>query len=298
MTEYDYGYDERPEGGKTVRGYQVVIIALAVILAVMSFIFLRQISNQKAEFAIERTALNEQFADLMGEYDDLQTTNDTLNVQMAEQRQRADSILTQLNSERRLSANKIREYENTLRIMREVARGYVKTIDSLNRENTKLVGEIGEMREQVTSQRLRADMAEENVSELSTKVRQGSVVRARDINLVPLSANDRELNRAGRATQLRVDFVLSANELAQPGERPVYVRVVGPDGYLLANNPGATFGYEGEQRAYTASREVDYQNQDLAVALYYKGSGVVAGKYLVEIYMDGRLLGSREVNLR
>jgi hypothetical protein len=235
----------------------------------------------------------------MGDYDNLQTTNDTLNIQMAGERQRADSILTQLNKERRLSASKIREYEATLQTMRTVARGYVKTIDSLNRENTKLIGENLNMREQVTTLSLRADRAEESVSELSTKVRQGSVVRARDINLVPLSTNDRELQRAARAAQLRVDFVLSANELAQPGERPVYVRVVGPDGYLLANNPGATFDFEGEARAYTALREVDYDNtKDISVALYYKGSGIVAGKYLVEVYMDGRLLGSREATLR
>ncbi len=298
MTEYDYGYDERPEAGKTIRGYQIAIIALAVILAVMSFIFMRQMANQKADFALERNMLNEQFSSLMGDYDNLQTTNDTLNIQMASERQRADSILTQLNNERRLSANKIREYENTLRLMRATAKGYIATIDSLNRLNTRLIGENLEMRERVTTERMRAEMAEESVSELSTKVRQGSVVRARDINLVPLSDRDRELQRAGRAAQLRVDFVLSANELAQPGERPVYVRVVGPDGYLLANNPGATFDFEGEQRAYTALRDIDYQNQDLGTALYYKGSGIVAGKYLVEVYMDGRLLGSREVSLR
>lgn len=298
MTEYDYDYDERPGAGKTVRGYQIVIIVLAVILAAMSFIFLRQLANQKAESEAYANTLKDQITSISGDLDDLQTTNDTLNFQIAEQRQKADSILTQLNSERRMSANKIREYENTLRIMRETAKGYIKQIDSLNRVNTRLIGENREMREQVTSERLRAEMAEENVSELSTKVQQGSVVRARDINLVPLSANDRELNRAGRATQLRVDFVLSANELAKPGERPVYVRVVSPQGYLLANTPGATFAYEGEQRAYTASREVDYQNQDLPAGLYYKGSGIEAGKYAVEIYMDGRLLGSREVNLR
>ncbi len=298
MTEYDYGYDERPEAGKTLRGYQIVIIALAVILAVMSFIFLRQLANQKAEHEAYTGMLKDQITTISGDLDNLQTTNDTLNMQIAGERLRVDSILTQLNNERRLSANKIREYENTLRMMREVAKGYVKTIDSLNRVNTRLVRENTEMLEQVTTQRLRADMAEESVSELSTRVRQGSVVRARDINLVPLSNRDRELNRTGNAAQLRVDFVLSANELAQPGARQVYVRVVNPENLLLANSPGATFTYEGEQRAYTALREVDYQNQDLPVGLYYKGSGIESGKYLVEVYMDGHLLGSREVNLR
>ncbi len=302
MNHYDYDsdhdYEQRPEEGKTIRGYQVIIIVLVLILGVMTFIQWKQRQNLKEDFDVERMALNEQFTSLMGDYDNLQTTNDTLNVQMAAQRQRADSIMTQLNSERRLSANKIRQYEKEVATLRTVMRGYVSTIDSLNRLNTRLIGENRDMREQVTTLSLRADKAEESVSELSTKVRQGSVVRVRDINLVPISGNGKVLQRTGRAEQLRVDCVLSANELTEPGMRAIYVRVVGPDGYLLANNPGATFDFEGEGRTYTAMREIDYQNQDLSVALFYTGSGIVGGAYQVEIYMDGYMLGSREVSLR
>ncbi len=285
-------------GGSTLQGYKIVIIALAVILLVMSFIFFRQMTNIKRDFNIERMTLNESLTGLQGEYDNLQSTNDTLNVQMAAERQRVDSIMDKLNSERRLSANKIRQYEKEVATLRTVMRGYVKTIDSLNRLNYQLIGENQQMRDQVTTLSLERDKAEESVNELTTRVRQGSVVRVRDIRLTPMSPNDRDINRVNRAAQLRVDFTLSANELAKPGDRSVYVRILSPAATLLANNPGATFRFEGEQRAYTASREIDYQNQDLAVALYYKGSGIDAGTYRVEIYMDGFLLGEREMTLR
>lgn len=298
MEEYDYGYDENPAPHKTIRGYQIIIIALAVILAVLSFIYFKQMSNLKEDFAIERQELTTQFENLMGDYDNLRIENDTINLQLAEQRHRADSIMDRLANERTLNRNKIRAYEKEIGTLRTVMQGYVHTIDSLNTLNRSLITENREFRQQVTSERLRAEKAEETAQELSTKVRQGSVVRARDIKLVPLSNNDREVQRASRAAQLRVDLVLSANELASPGERPIFVRITGPDNYLLSNNAGAVFVFEDENRTYSAVRDIDYQNQDLGVSLYYKGSGIVSGNYQIEVYMDGYLIGSTEINLR
>jgi flagellar basal body-associated protein FliL len=302
MSDYDYNYNY-DEGQQTpeskVHGYKIAIIVMALILVVMSImVWVVIIPKKDAGHAMEKELLLGQFDDLMGEYDNLQTTNDTLNMQMAAERLRVDSVMLQLSKERTLSANKIRQYEKEVATLRTVMRGYVSTIDSLNTLNTRLIGENRDMRQQVTTERLRADRAEETNEELATRVRQGSVIRARDIRLMPMSNNDRDLQRVNRATQLRVDFVLSANELAQPGGREVYVRVMTPDGYLLANEQGAVFTFEDESRAYTAVREIDYQNQDLSVSLYYKGSGITSGTYRVEVYMDGYLAGSSEINLR
>ena len=144
----------------------------------------------------------------------------------------------------------------------------------------------------------RAETAEEKSQELSTKVRQGAVIRARDIRLLALSKSDREVSRASRAERLRVDLVLVGNELAEPGERTVYVQIIGPDGYVLANASNALFDFEGDKITFSAARQVDYQNNDLSVSLFYNGSGITSGKYRVKIYTDGNLIGSNEIILR
>lgn len=142
-------------------------------------------------------------------------------------------------------------------------------------------------------------MAEEKASELSTKVRQGAVIRARGIRLVPLNARDKEVSRVKNASRLRVEFTLAGNDLAEPGERTVYVRITSPDGYVQSNASAATFEFEGERLTYTASRDVDYQNEDLAVGVYYNdGAGFTAGTYRVEVYADGRLAGQSDIVLR
>lgn len=300
MEEYDYGYEyeERPQPQKSLKGYRIIIIVLAIILVAVSAMFMLQTNDLKKTFAIERSQLTSEIASLVTQYDSLRTENDTIAYNLSIERSRADSLLQSLTKERSLNRAKIAQYEREIGTLRGVMRNYVNQIDSLNTLNKNLVAQNATMRQQVASQRLRADKAEEKAQEQEVILRKGSVVRARDITLTALSKNDKEVTRASRAERLRVDFVLSANELAKPGSRYVYVRITGPDGYILANPTNDVFEYEGEKRTYSASREIDYQLEDLPVGVYYNGGGITGGKYHVEVYMDGYLVGSADLVLK
>ena len=45
-------------------------------------------------------------------------------------------------------------------------------------------------------------------------------------------------------------------------------------------------------------REVDYQNQDLAVGIFFNSNGFMPGTYQIELYMEGRMIGSTEIAMR
>ncbi len=192
----------------------------------------------------------------------------------------------------------IREYESKLNIMRAAAENFIYQIDSLNQLNERLIGENLGMRRDIAVERLRADAAVERAEDADIKIRQGSVIIGRDIRLTPLNSNNREVTRVNRAASLRIDLTLSANNLANPGNRPIYAQIIGPEGYLLANPQAATFDHEGDPLVYSAVREVDYQNSDLQVGIFYSGSDISAGTYRIAIYMDGTLIGSAEQLLR
>ena len=290
--------EEQQSVNKSIKGYKVIIIILAIILAALSYLYFQQVNQLKTEYQVERDTLNNRIENLMDDYDNIIAINDTITQSLAVERGKADSLMLRLNRERNLNRQKVREYEKELGTLREVMRGFVKQIDSLNRLNTSLISENVEIRRQASEERLRADMAEEKADELGTKIRRGAVIRARDINLLPVSSSDKVTTRASAAARLRVDFVLSANELSRPGERYVYVRITGPDGYIMSVDAGNVFSFEGDKITYSAARQVDYQNQDLSVSLYYNGSGITSGKYKVDIYMDGYRIGSGEVILR
>jgi len=285
----------------SLKGYKIIVIILAVVLAALTYLYFTQVMELKGdrqELMVQRDTLVNRLTGIMIDFDSLKTENDTISANLILERQRADSILQKLQQERSLSYAKINQYEKELGTLRTIMQNYVRQIDSLNTLNQTLVQENLTYRRNETQLRLRAEMAEERATELDIKVQQGSVILARNISLLALNKNDKEVTRANRAERLRTDFVLTANELATPGDRTVYIRIVGPDGYLLANSSDNVFDYEGERIAYSASRSVDYQNDDLGVGIYYNGSGITSGKYSVSVYMDGKLIGSNEIILK
>ncbi len=291
----DYYY--QTDVNKSLRGYKIVIAILAVILAAISVLYYninRRQQLQYRELEIVRDSIKNDLTQLVSEYDSLQYQNDTIAARLVE----ANEMIEQLKYERRLNYNRLRAYEKEVGTLRSVMKQYLRQIDSLNHLNKKLINENVSYRKEISSANLRAERAEEKASELKNKVQQGAIVRARDIMLVALNAKGNPVSRVRTAATLRVDFTLNANELATPGNRTVYVRITSPDGYILSTEQTPTFEFEGGKLSYSASREVDYQNEDLDVSIFYNGTGFAAGTYKIQLYSGGYMMGSTEVVLR
>jgi hypothetical protein len=306
--KYDYDYeDDRYDDydtpdvdaavKKSIRGYRVVIVLLAVILAGISALYFNINRQQQRDFEllkVDRDSIQSDLTHLINEYDSLKFTNDTIAAKLVE----ANEMMEQLKRERRWNYAKIKEYEKEVGTLRSVMRNYLKQIDSLNSLNKKLVAENVSYRKEISTANLRADVAEEKASELANKVRQGAVLRARSIGMVALNSRENEVSRVKNAAILRVDFAITPNELAAPGNRKVYLCIKSPDGYLLTSESMPTFEYQGLNMGYSAVREVDYQNEDVEVSIYYHGSGFTEGQYSIELYTDGNLIGSGSVSMR
>ena len=294
---YDYEKEANEAAKKSLRGYRVVIVLLAIILAGLSALYFNLNRQQQADYKLlqaDRDTIQSNLTSLINEYDGLKYQNDTIAAQLA----KANEMVEQLKRERRFNYNKLKAYQKEVGTLRAVMKNYLRQIDSLNTINKKVIGENVSLRKEISTANLRADVAEERASELQNKVQQGSVLRARNISIVPLNANDKEITRVKNAATLRVDFTIGANELASSGNRPVYLCITSPDGYLLSTDAMPTFTYQGVKKGYSASREIDYQNEDVDVSIFYKGSGFIPGTYKIEIYMSGNLIGKSEVAMR
>ena len=294
MEEKNYGYDPseeeeeayydepRPQQQTAIRGYRIVIALLSVILVAISMLYFsihRQQMRDNVLLAADRDSLQNDLAELIVEYDGMKVKNDSITAGL----ERANEMIEKLKRERSWNY---------------AMHGYIRQIDSLNTLNKKLITENVSYRKEISSANLRADMAEERSAELENKVKAGSVVYARDLQLFALNQRGKTVTRIRNAARLRVDFVLSANQLATPGNKAVYLRITSPDGYVLTTDAMPTFEFEGELLTYSAMREVDYQNEDLEVGIYFNSTGFTAGTYRIELYMEGRLIGSTEIAMR
>ena len=86
--EYNSQGDNAPERtSKSIRGYQIVIILLVVVLGVLAFIYFRQVKSLKAEAKAEKAILEENINDLIVDLDNLKVDNDSISYNLGVERQ-------------------------------------------------------------------------------------------------------------------------------------------------------------------------------------------------------------------
>ena len=157
----------QPDAGKSIRGYRIVIIILSVILAALSVLYFsihRQQMLDNELLQADRDSIQNDLGRLMTDYDGLRISNDSISAGLTLERERADSLMTRLKKERSWNLAKIKQYEKEVGTLRTIMKGYVKQIDSLNTLNKKLIKENVGFRKEISSAKLRADMAEEKAA--------------------------------------------------------------------------------------------------------------------------------------
>ena len=288
---------------RSIKGLTMVVVLLAVLLLPAAYFSVSYGIKNKAisdDYAIvqsarklfeeQNTMLQRDAESLVSELESLKDQNDTMLVKYQE----AVVMLEQLQREKTYNYEQLAKYKREVETLRGVMRGYLRQIDSLNTINSNLQAENVAYRREISTAQQRADVAEEKADELNTKVRIGAVIRSSGIRMVMLNSNSKEVRRVRQASRLRVDFELTANELAEPGEKSVYLCITAPDGYILSSENMILFMFEGDEMMASAMRKVDYENQSVPVSIYYDGSAFEKGTYKVDIYIDGRHSGTQE----
>ncbi|MBR2367658.1 MAG: hypothetical protein IKA81_03475 [Alistipes sp.] len=288
---------------RSIKGFKTLLILLAILLIPALYFSISWGLKVKAieeDYAIvesarklfeeQNTMLQHDAESLVAELEELKDRNDTMMVKYQE----AVVMLEQLQREKTYNYEQLARYKKEVNTLRSVMKGYLRQIDSLNTINNTLQAQNVAYKKEITTAQLRADVAEEKADELDTKVRIGAVIRSSGIRMVALNDRSKVVKRIKQATRLRVDFELTANELAEPGEKSIYICITSPDGYVLSPAEMIFFTFEGEDMMASAMRKVDYENQSVPVSIFYDGSAFERGTYKVDIYIDGRHSGSQE----
>lgn len=289
---------------RTSNGFMICAIILLVLLIPAAYFSvtlgmqkktiednLEIVESARRIFEDENSVLQRNAEDLVTELESLKDKNDTMMLKYQE----AVVMLEQLQKEKTYNYEQLAKYKKEVAMLRDVMKGYLRQIDSLNTINSNLQAQNIKYKKEINTAQLRADVAEEKADELNTKVRIGSVIQASGIRMTALNAKSNEVKRMKLAKRLKVDFDLTANELAEPGEKSIYLRITGPDGYLLAPSEVILFNFEGDEMRASAVRKVDYENESVPVSIFYDGESFTNGTYSVDIYVDGRLSGTKEI---
>ena len=241
----------------------------------------------------ERDGLQMELEQMQGTFSEMETDN----------KQMQDSIQWQTNRIAKLLAsarNKdfdIKQLRDETATLRRIMKGYIHDIDSLQRMNDRLIVE----KQNESDRANRAEtQSKQLASELSTTqdvVTKGSVLAAAGFSNKGIKektrGGEKDVERASQASQIKSCFTIRQNNIVKSGTKKIYMRVESPSGQLIGNAGNANL--DGQSMAYSAMREIDYQNQDTDVCMYCMASGLTKGTYKISIFEGGKKIGQSDL---
>jgi len=269
--------------------FTTVILAGALIfLVVMYFDQKNKMVEMETVLTQEKDSLANELRLMVHGYDTLKTDNDTLQASLDKERKR----IVQLLSINASNVKLIKTYRSEITTMREIMKSYIVQIDSLNSINKQLVAENTDIRQQITEVQSTNVELSKVKEELNAKVEIASIIQAKDLVAASLNKKRKETNRINLLDKLRICFTLRENPIATAGEKEVFMRVIRPDSLIITTSPDNLFEYNGNKLVYSASRLVDYMNQDIEMCIFIDNTGdFIIGSYSVELYLENNIIG-------
>lgn len=279
-----------------------VIAALSVVVLVLGGMYIRQINSAntiQGQLTQEKDSIQANLQKMASDYKLLKTDNDTINNHLQNERARVEGLLTEIRRVKSVNYQQIKQYQSELGTLRAIMRSYITQIDSLNTLNQALIAENIEVKKSYSSEKVKNQELSQKNESLNTQVAKGSQVKARGVNALPINARGKEMTRASRVEKVKVCLTLVENSIAKPGIKVVYLRITSPEGFLLAKSEADVFSAGGENLVYSAKREVDYQNQDVDMCIFYDTRGELKpGTYSAAIFLDGQQVGATQFILK
>lgn len=290
-------------GDKT---YKMIIGILAVALIGFGILFITQQQKTKKIIAElndateEKIELTNEYESLLGDYEEIETTNDSISSQLASEKERIESILAELKTTKAQNKSEIRNYKKELKTLRDIMKGFVYQIDSLNTLNIELTAENKEIKQQFDSERSKSSKLTKDLETEKGKVAIASVIKAVDIQVLSYNQKGKSTARAKKVKRLAVKFVLDENSIAPQGLKQVFVRFTDANKHILIQDEQPTFDYKGEQITYSSIREIEYDGTSTEAVIYFehKGTDILSvGEYQVDIFVDGVMVGASTMTL-
>ena len=290
----------------------IIIVLLAVLSLVLGILYFttEQTVVEKTEsisaLEFEQLQLKNDLQEMLIQYDTITVSNDRLNAEIMGQQEQIKELLKQMEKHKddAYIIGKLRKEAGTLR---EIMKGYIHTIDSLNtlnidlrKDNQFLVGELSETK-------TKAKELESSKKDLEKIVATGSVLQANGMSSVGIrvrnNGNQTEVNRANRTEIIKTCTEIGDNRISPKGKKTIFLRIISPDGVVLPSNDGedSQFEFNGVSGKYSVKRQIDYNNEAMDLCIFYTvdtEGELQSGKFIVEMYEMGTLIGKTDFDLK
>jgi hypothetical protein len=301
------------------------VVILALITSIIGFMFVQQ----KQEITQQETEIVSRAKDLAATQTKLDSVSRALDAKIAEvQRLGGDveeltRMRTQLEADKaafqrsnRVETSKylakIRQYEKFLNEkdveiaqLREENQQLLATNDTLNYQVGTLRSERERLVQRQTELADTVNLFTNENRQLTEKVNRAAALKAQNVKVLAVTAKgktrDNDAYKARRVDKIKLVFDLPENALTRQEPKDIYVRVLDPEGAVLADDATGSgeITIDGQDTKFTARQTVPFTNNNQRVEMVYDyASRFRPGKYSVELYAEGYRIGSGDFVIR
>jgi hypothetical protein len=199
-------------------------------------------------------------------------------------------------------AAQLEKAKSELERLKQLNQVYLAQLDTLKIENANLSALNTSLNTSLASERNRNENLSQENQKLSSKVAAGAILKAVNLKAIGVkyksSGKESETFRAAATDGIKTCFTLLENLITNKGSKEAFVRVLSPDNAVMTTN-SETFQYNNQPTLYTVKESFDYDNESVSLCINWnKGSTYIKGKYTIEVYIEGAMVGSTQVDLK
>ena len=283
----------------------VVVALIAIAAAVLTYHhfytkpLLQENEDLKELAELEKQEMETQYRDFDLQYEMLQSqlSNDSLIAQIENERRHTQQLLEELERTKATDAAEIKRLKAEIASLREVLRSYIMQVDSLNRINQSLHEENTQIKEQISVANTQITNLSTERNQLKDKVNIAAQLDATGFWVTPKDKKSKDAKKVKDVKKLAFGFTIVKNVTAQNGQRTLYARILKPDNSVMGNK--GTFPYENTTLEYTEKKYIDYTGEEEKITMYTDVTEFLeAGTYKLFLFCDKQMIGQTNFTLK
>ncbi len=278
-----------------------VLSVLLIALAVYTVTLFNDSKTTVSTLETQKADIERELEGLIANYDEVIKDNELKDKDLLAARERITVLLDSVKDSKANIAL-IDRYKIEIQKLKQERTMMFRRADSLIAANQQLMMERDSTYTELSkSMRAVDSVSQENVA-MNQTLKKASIVRATDIKgeAVIIRSNGKvvDTKRSSRADKIRTCFTLAPNEVADTGDRILYIQVINPKNNMMGEDVVKSF--DNLNINYSASTNVFYENDALDVCILVNAneSDLIQGRYTINLFDGPNLIGSTHMELK
>lgn len=278
------------------------ILALLLIALTVFTIKLYQDSQEATtNLEIQKMDIEKELEELLVNYNLTIEDNQTKDLKLLEARDRIEVLLDSVK-DAQANLDLIRRYRIEINNLKSERNVLFRRADSLRIVTEQLQVEKDSTALVLDETVKKVDSISLQNQALAEVVAKGAALKISGLKgegvLVRNSGKIVETSRSRRADKVRTCFTINANEIAESGDRLLFIQVINPQNNVLGEK--SIVNFEDKILTYSTTSTVFYENQELDVCVLVNAveDDLIEGIYHINVFDGPRLVANSTLELK